>query len=261
MRLLLLVGPTLDEFFVAALKPVLEAPEIDVVGACVDSRPPTPLTRRLSKALRKGRGGYVLVMAAAGVRRRLGPPEEPSEAFLRAHGVDVWPVDDLYAPATLDRIRDRAPDCIFRSGFGIIKPPVLSLAPHGVLSYHHGDMRRYRGQPVAFWELYRGERTMGVTLQVLNEELDAGRIVLERAVEIRTTDTWRELERRVFAASPGMLYEGCMKIARNGFEPAVLGADELGDLYTLPNLRQWLTLQARVLARRVRSRPRSIPTP
>lgn len=36
-----------------------------------------------------------------------------------------------------------------------------------MLSYHHGDMRRYRGQPPGFWELYNGEREIGVTVQRL----------------------------------------------------------------------------------------------
>ena len=37
---------------------------------------------------------------------------------------------------------------VLLGGFGIVKEPLLSLASQGILSYHHGNMRKYRGQPV-----------------------------------------------------------------------------------------------------------------
>ena len=62
----------------------------------------------------------------------------------------------------MEAIARRTPDVLLRiGGFGIVKEPLLSLCRAGVLSYHHGDMRRYRGQPPAFWELYHGERSIG----------------------------------------------------------------------------------------------------
>jgi methionyl-tRNA formyltransferase len=64
-------------------------------------------------------------------------------------------------------------------GFGIIKAPLLDLAPQGVLSYHHGDMREYRGQPPAFWELYNGEKPNRVTVQRLSPGIDCGQPIVE----------------------------------------------------------------------------------
>jgi methionyl-tRNA formyltransferase len=153
-------------------------------------------------------------------------------------------------------MRSRKPDCIFRFGFGFIHEPVLSLPSKGVISYHHGDIRKYRGQPVAFWELNAGERQMGVTVQILNEQLDAGRIVLEKPVPIHWNDTWDSLEKRAYDESVDMIHEACLLLDREGFHPEVVPEEQLGALNTVPNLRQWAALQSRVFWRKVRGAKR-----
>ncbi|HVL96895.1 MAG TPA: formyltransferase family protein [Solirubrobacteraceae bacterium] len=253
MRIVLLVPAVLDSFFTRALASVLDDPQLDVVGALVERRPRGSRLRVLRRELRKGRGGFVLVMAARRLRRTRSGGGEPAIAFLERHGVRGWPVSDLYAFETIALLRSLDADCAVRSGFGIIREPVLSIPQRGMLSYHHGDIRRYRGQPVAFWELYNGEREMAVTVQLLSERLDAGRIVVQRPVPIRPTDSWRDLRQRAYDAGVDMLHEACRLVARDDFVPEVVPPEQLGDLYTLPNLRQWLGLQRRVLLRRLRA--------
>jgi len=193
------------------------------------------------------------VMAAKLVARRFADRSVAATPYLRDRGVEVREVEDLYAEPVLDFIGRAQPDCIFRFGFGLIREPVLSLAPKGVISYHHGDIRRYRGQPVAFWELYTGEREMAVTVQVLSKKLDAGKIVLEKSIAIRPTDTWKSLERRAFDESRSMIHEACLLLDRADVRPEVVPEDELGRLYTIPTFRQWAALQGKVLLRRVRA--------
>jgi folate-dependent phosphoribosylglycinamide formyltransferase PurN len=252
MRLFLLASPKIDHYWRDVLEPVFAEPQIEVVGACVDVTKPAPLRTRLRRELKKGRGAYVGVMAAKLVARALTNRDVPTAPYLREKGVDIREVDDLYAETTLDFIRGTRPDCIFRFGFGFIHEPVLSLAPKGVISYHHGNIRSYRGQPVAFWELYAGEREMGVTIQVLREKLDAGKIVLERRIAIRPSDTWKSLERRAYDESRSMIHEACLLLDQDEFRPQEVPDAELGKLYMIPNFRQWVTLQGKVLARRVR---------
>ncbi len=258
MRVVVLSTRTVGEFQRNVLRPVFESPEFEIVGACVDCRPAKPPLQKLKKQLRKGRGGYVLVMAAQTVAARLRPQPRATAAadFFRAQGVPVLGVTDLYAPETVAFIAAREPDCMFLTGFGIIREPLLSLAPRGIVSFHHGDMRRYRGMPVAFWELYNGEREMGVTVQILSEELDAGKIVVEKRVPIYESDSWKTLRDRAFRSSEPMLFEALTHLAGDGFEPQALGQGELGRLYTTPNLRQWSALQAKTGARRLRARVR-----
>jgi methionyl-tRNA formyltransferase len=210
----------------------------------IDDRPAEPLVRKALRAVRSGRGGYVAIMAAQALARRRRPGAD-AEAFFARAGVPTLRVRELAAPATLAFLEGSEPTCVFRCGFGIIREPLLSLAPQGVISFHHGDIRRVRGRPVAFWEMVRGDREVGVTIQVLAEELDAGRVVLERRVPIDPHDTWSVLERRVFERSTGMLREACHLLDRPGFVPETVPREELGEVYTLPSLRTWSGLQIR----------------
>lgn len=252
MTLLLLASPTVDEFWMNVLEPLFNDPRIVIVGACVDVQTSPSMFARLRQHLKKGRGGYVVVMGLKRLVRPLHHRTLPTDGYLRDRDVEMLETDDLYSTEALEFIREKKPDCIFRFGFGIIKEPVLSLAPKGVISFHHGNMRKYRGQPVGFWELYAGEREMGVTVQVLNEKLDAGKIVVEKPIPIRPNDTWDSLEERAFDDSVGMVHEACLLLERDDFEPEVIPEDELGKLYTVPNMRQWATLQSRVFWRKVR---------
>lgn len=251
MTLLLLMAPMLDEFWIEVLQPLFDSPKIVIVGACVQQHVKTSLLSRLRHELRRGRGGYVLVMALKTLLRS-SKGRRPTADVLRAHGITVREVDDLYSEQTLAFIRAQRPDLLFRNGFGIIREPVLSLAPKGVISFHHGDIRRYRGQPVAFWELHDGEPRMGVTVQVLSDKLDGGKIVVERSVPILPRDSWRTLEQRAYAVSTPLIDEACRLLADPAFTPTTVPADELGALYTTPNLRQWLRAQGRIAARRGR---------
>lgn len=86
---------------------------------------------------------------------------------------------EYFAAADVERIREHELDFMIRFGFGIIRGAVLDAARHGVWSYHHGDLEKYRGMPPGFWEIYHGDPVTGVTLQRLTDRLDGG-VVLHK---------------------------------------------------------------------------------
>lgn len=88
----------------------------------------------------------------------------------------------------IERIRQSDVDIFFRLGFRILRGEILKVARFGVWSYHHGDNAKMRGGPSGFWELTRNTSTVGVILQILNEDLDGG-CVLVRSWHL--TDTFK----------------------------------------------------------------------
>ena len=75
------------------------------------------------------------------------------------------------------RLREKNLDVLIRFGFNILRGDILQAARYGVWSYHHGDNNEYRGGPAYFWELYEDNPLSGAVLQVLTEELDAGKVL------------------------------------------------------------------------------------
>lgn len=136
--------------------------------------------------------------------------------------------------ATVDAVEGNV-DVVIRFGFGMLKGRILHCSTHGVLSYHPGDIREYRGQPGGFWELLNDEHEMGVTLQRINETLDGGEIAAFEPVDISDANTWQEIKHRAFSRAETMLVPGVRTLVDEDKSPAKPA--QLGDLYTHP--RGW----------------------
>ncbi|MFD1515820.1 formyltransferase family protein [Halomarina rubra] len=144
--------------------------------------------------------------------------------------VDGW--KQSIPQEAVDEIATNA-DVAVRFGFGFLVGPILTGLPYGVLSYHHGDLREYRGQPMGFWEFVHGQPTAGITVQQLTEKLDGGGIAASKTIPIDDLRTWEAVKRRLFAESEDMLLTAVETLQND----AVQEPEALGDLYTLPKGR------------------------
>ena len=66
-------------------------------------------------------------------------------------------------------------EVVIKFGMGLLRIPSGDTMPP-VLSYHHGDPSKYRGRPAGFYELLKGEKVIGIMIQSLTNDLDAGSI-------------------------------------------------------------------------------------
>ena len=248
MRIGLLASTQMSDFVLNTLKPVLEDKHLDVALVIIDSRPKLTLKQKIKKNFKRGRGGYMLVMAVQSYFNKQLPSKD-TKLFCVENGLEFIETSNHYADETIDKIKSYKLDIlVLTGGFGIIKKPLLEVAPMGVLSYHHGNMRKYRGMPPAFWELYNNEKEMGVTVQLLSAGLDKGMPVEEITVPIEQDDTLKTLETRAMQQSEIMLYKALKKIESGQYVPKEI--KEYGKVYTLPNLRQWLLFQVKLLYRK-----------
>ena len=120
-------------------------------------------------------------------RRNILPSEDPdalvdcSARLQHVESISVTPIRKRFVhrfPAdVIERIREKHLDVLIRFGFNILRGDILTASKFGVWSYHHGDGDYYRGGPAHFWEVYEGNPISGVMLQVLTEELDAGKVL------------------------------------------------------------------------------------
>ena len=247
MRIAILCGTTLDTFQQEVLKPIIEDNSIEITAALIDCRPKPSAKKRFLKNLKRGRGGYMLVMLFKS-RFAKKRPAVPSTAFFGANGVSCTETKHPYSEEVIKQLQDLQIDTmVMLGGFGIIKEPLLSLAPNGILSYHHGNMRKYRGQPVGFWELYNNETEMGVTVQRLSAGIDKGIPIVEKTIPIENADSVTSLRERALQESTPMLHEALEKIQNPDFFPTII--EEYGPIYTIPNLRQYLLLKLKCLFR------------
>ncbi|MET8867884.1 methionyl-tRNA formyltransferase [Nonomuraea sp. NPDC004580] len=114
-----------------------------------------------------------------------------------AHGVPVLlrnrPDDD----ELMARLKEAEPDLIVANNWRTwIPPEIFALPRHGTLNVHDSLLPAYAGFSPLIWALINGEKEVGVTAHMMNEELDAGDIVVQRAVPVGPQDTATDLFHR-----------------------------------------------------------------
>ncbi|MFF8669646.1 methionyl-tRNA formyltransferase [Streptomyces sp. NPDC015242] len=100
-------------------------------------------------------------------------------------------------PELLDALRAARPDLIVANNWRTWLPPeVFGLPPHGTLNIHDSLLPSYAGFSPIIWALLNGEERVGVTAHRMNGELDAGDILVQRAVPVGPADTATDLFHR-----------------------------------------------------------------
>lgn len=142
---------------------------------------------------------------------------------------------EALAERTIAFVRDLQPDFILRFTYGILRGEVLHSARYGVWSFHHGDPAEYRGQPPGFWEIANGSPTTGAMLQVLGDELDAGRILHQGSFQTLPQSYAKTRDRLYFGVS-SWVRRTCADIQYNGWRQQVSGAgrEAKGPIYKQP---------------------------
>ena len=250
MEILLLSNSLLNEFDQTVLGHIKKYPELKLCGALINIRKKPGALQRIKRELRKGRGGYVLVqMVNTLVGEFARNKSIRARDFSTSQNIPFYETSTLYSKEVEQWINLIKPDILLLRGFGIIKEPILSIAPFGVLSYHHADIKKYRGGPPVFWELFNGEKEIGVTVQLLDAGLDTGTIVIQKILPISKADTLNSLRMRVYKESESMAAEALLALSKTGPFRNPVGVK--GKLYSLPDLRQWIYLQFKILKSRV----------
>lgn len=114
-----------------------------------------------------------------------------------------YPDREAFNDALLDKINEAAPDLIVLAGFMVAVPRKVCAAYAGRIINIHPALipsfcgKGYYGLHVHEKALARGVKVTGATVHFVDENLDTGPIILQKAVEIREDDTPQTLQRRV----------------------------------------------------------------
>lgn len=93
-------------------------------------------------------------------------------------------------------IRNCAPDLLWITDFRyLLSRQILALAPLGAINLHPSLLPAYRGRASINWAILRGETQLGLTAHVVDEGMDTGAIVGQRAYALdRSQDVGDALE-------------------------------------------------------------------
>ncbi len=143
---------------------------------------------------------------AAGRGRSLKPP--PVKLLAQELGLEVLQPERLRAPEAVEALRRLAPDLIVVAAYGqILRPEVLSLPPFGCLNVHASLLPRWRGASPIQHAILAGDDETGVTIMKMDEGLDTGPILAQRATPIAAEETAGSLAERLAQLGADLLLE------------------------------------------------------
>lgn len=96
-----------------------------------------------------------------------------------------------------NRIAALAPDLLVSVACPyILKEKLLGLPPLGCINVHHAPLPRYKGMMPTFWQMYHGEKEVGVTIHYMAARLDEGDALLQEQLPIQLGESLDSLIRR-----------------------------------------------------------------
>lgn len=72
----------------------------------------------------------------------------------------------------------------------IIPNSLLSVAPGGFINFHYGILPQYRGVNPVLAQMLAGEKESGITVHVVDENIDTGPVVMQQKILIDDRDTF-----------------------------------------------------------------------
>jgi methionyl-tRNA formyltransferase len=125
--------------------------------------------------------------------------------------------DELY-----QALVDAAPDVLVATNWRTWIPPrIFELPRLGTLNVHDALLPAYAGFSPLIWALINGESEVGVTAHLMDAVLDAGPIVLQRAVPVGDTDTATDLFHKTLELFGPITIDGLAELesGRTDFAP------------------------------------------
>jgi phosphoribosylglycinamide formyltransferase-1 len=109
-----------------------------------------------------------------------------------------WPSRDHYDRALVEEIRARDVEVVCLAGFmRRIGPAFIDAYPNAIVNIHPSLLPAFPGLHAQRQALAHGVKVSGVTVHLVTAELDAGPIVVQRAVPVLDDDTEDTLAARI----------------------------------------------------------------
>jgi methionyl-tRNA formyltransferase len=150
---------------------------------------------------------------------RQRPSNDALERTARELGVSILQPRNPNSPEFLEVVRSLQPALNVSVSYDqIIRRPLLDAGPLGFVNFHAGKLPLYRGRNVLNWALINGETEIGITGHFMDEGIDTGDIILQRALPVAWTDTYGDVLDRVVTAFPDLV-EATLDAVATGHAP------------------------------------------
>lgn len=158
-------------------------------------------------------------------RKKILTAPPVKEAAIR-HGLPVFQPEKI--KNEYKQVQDAAPDIIVTAAFGQILPKeVLEIPKLGAINVHASLLPKYRGGAPIHQSIIDGEKETGITIMYMVEKLDAGDMLMQRAIPIEPEDTTGTMHDKLSSLGAEMIEEIIPQLEEGRVSPEMQNEKEV----------------------------------
>jgi len=139
---------------------------------------------------------------------RTDTTDDTLKHYASEYGIDYLCPVQINSPEFLEQAKSYACDLFVSMSFNqIFKKEIMTLPPLGTINCHAGKLPFYRGRNILNWALINDEKEFGITVHYIDEGIDTGDIILQRAYPITDDDTYETLLQVAYVECASILYD------------------------------------------------------
>ena len=146
----------------------------------------------------------------------------PVKAMALSRGIPVYQPESFKSEEAIETLAQLQPDLLIVVAYGLILPlRVINIPPLGAINIHASLLPRWRGAAPIQRAIIEGDQETGVTIMHIEPRLDAGPMLLKKAIPIAPDETAGELHDRLSILGASALIESLSLIEKGALMPIV----------------------------------------
>jgi methionyl-tRNA formyltransferase len=153
----------------------------------------------------------------AGRGRKLRQSEVKKYALI--HQLEVLQPPKLKDTDFVNTLKSLKPDLIVVVAFRMLPEAVWKIPPLGTINLHASLLPQYRGAAPINHAIMNGETSTGLTTFYINEDIDTGKILLQKPVKISKSDTAGALHDKLMVKGADLILKTVNDIENKSIQP------------------------------------------
>ncbi len=168
-------------------------------------------------------GGYKVVGVVTTPDKSAGRGLKVQESDVKKYAVQqnlkVLQPEKLKNKQFIDELKSLNADLQIVVAFRMLPEQVWSMPKMGTFNLHASLLPEYRGAAPINWAIINGEEKTGLTTFLIDNEIDTGKILLKKEIEIKKTDSAGDLHDRMMILGANLVKETIEIIASGSIKP------------------------------------------
>jgi len=156
----------------------------------------------------------------------------------KAYGIAFSKIGNPNAAGFIEAVKHRSTDVLVSVACPyILKDTLLSIPPRGCVNIHHAPLPRFKGMMPTFWQMFHGEKSVGVTVHFMTAKVDEGAVLFQDTMAINPGETLHELIQRSKRHGAGCMARVLHQLESNTQTPKSLDKAK-GTYFTFPTIAE-----------------------